>query len=118
MRMNKACQIRRGDALEEVDLQQGTHPVALGHFLGLAAAQLTDLKGAGLVPGQHYIEQIVIHLEIADLGLGPGGDTPRHLVGDAVQRLRRAADELAYHLVVGVAQFQRAADQKKGRAVP
>ena len=70
--------VRRRDAMEGVGLQQRRHPVVGAGALQLRL-QLLDLVAAGLVPGDHDIEQIAVDRQVAD-------------VIDGAHGARRAAD--------------------------
>ena len=76
--------------MERLRLQQRRHPVvAAGAFeLGL---QLRHFVGAGLIPGDHDVEQLAVDRQVADLVDGAGRDASRELRVERSARLARAA---------------------------
>ena len=82
--------VRGRNPLHGPALQQRGHPViALGALeLGL---QVGHFVGAGLVPGDHHIEQFAVDGEVFHVVHGARGDLARQLAGQRIARLGRAA---------------------------
>ncbi len=89
-------------------MQKRRHPVVAFGVLELRL-QLGNFVGAGLVPGDHDVEQFAIDRQVLHLVHGARGELARRLVGERVARLGSAAADHTGGVLV-LAQLDRAGD--------